>query len=95
MNMGETEAIAESYYSVMNTHRNDGGQHNDTLDMRTLIDWCLPPVLKCPKTISEVATMFRTGDTNENVSRHRSPIFSDGLGRASVKYSISKVWINN
>lgn len=35
--LGGTEAVVESYYSVMESQRQDGGQHNYTLDMRTLL----------------------------------------------------------
>lgn len=82
-NKGGSEAIVESYYGVMKTQYFDGGQNNDTLDKRTLVDWCLPPVLACPQSISGIAKLHQ--------SRHRLPIFHDLKQRASDKYVFSKV----
>lgn len=65
-NMGGSEAIAESYYRVMETQRFDGGQSNEILDMRTLIDWSLPNVVACPNTVSRIASSYRS-------KNHRSP----------------------
>lgn len=90
LSMGGSEAIAETYYSVMNTQRFDGGQSNETLEMRTLVDWCLPPVLSCPESISKIAKLYRLGDGNK-LKKHRAPILQDKRGRSSNKYKVSKV----
>lgn len=89
-NMGGSEAIAESYYSVMNSQRFDGGQLNETLDMRTLVDWCLPPVLACPNSVSAIAKIYREGDDGK-VNKHRCQLFHDKKGRAYNKYVTSKL----
>ena len=90
-NMGGSEAVAESYYSVMKTQRKDGGQDNESIDMRTLIDWSLPPVYQCPQTISNIATIYRKGNGKAKVSGHRAPVFFDKRHRSAGKYSVSKV----
>ena len=91
MAMGGSEAIVESYYSVMNSQRKDGGQDNEALDMRTLIDWSLLPVIKCPETVRSIAKIYRSGNAKANISRHRTPIFADKQGRTHGKYKVSKV----
>lgn len=74
-NLGGTEAVVESYYSVMESQRQDGGQNNDTLDMRTFIDWCLPPLLAIPEqVIADAAKIYRNGDATALVKKHRTPI---------------------
>lgn len=86
-NMGGSEAVAESYYSVMNTQRFDGGQTNSTLEARTLIDWCLPSVIACPETVEKIAKVYKSGV--DNVSKRS--IFTDSKGRSLNKYKFSKV----
>jgi hypothetical protein len=75
----------------MKSQRQDGGQENETLDMRTLVDWSLPYVIQRPKTIAEIAQMYRSGDARANVGKHRSQILYDQRGRASQKYVHSRV----
>jgi hypothetical protein len=61
LSLGGSEAIVESYYAVMKSQHQDRGQENETLDVRTLVDWSLPYVIQCPKTIAEIAKMYRSG----------------------------------
>lgn len=75
----------------MNTQIFDGGQHNETLDMRTLVDWCLPPDLECEESITEIAKIYRKG---EQFRKHRAPIFHDKQSRSNQKYVVSKVLDN-
>lgn len=89
--LGGSEAVVESYYSVMTAHRKDGGLENENLDMRTMLDWSLPPVLSCPNFIKEVALVHRQGDVKGKVSKHRNPVFCDPKERALNKYTFSKV----
>ena len=91
MAMGGSEAIVESYYSVMNSQRKDGGQDNEALDMRTLIDWSLLPVIKCPETVRSIAKIYRSGNTKANISRHHTLIFADKQDITHEKYKVSKV----
>jgi len=86
--MSGSEAIVESYYSVMKTHRKDGGQHNDTLDMRTLVDWSLPAPINCPKTVTKIGAVYRCGSAKGRVGRHRTPVLT---GRLYSSNQVSKV----
>ena len=45
--MSGSEAVVESYYSVMKTESMVGGQSNDTLTQRTNVDWSFPMPLQC------------------------------------------------
>ena len=40
---GGTEAVVESFYSVMKTQQTGFHMLNETLTNRTIIDWCYPP----------------------------------------------------
>jgi len=77
ISLGGSEAVAESLYSVADSQRQDGGQHNDTLDMRTIIDWNLPSVLSCPEAIEAIAQIYREGDIKASVAPHRTPILKN------------------
>ena len=90
MSLGGSEAIVESYYSVMETQRKDGGQSNDVLDLRTMIDWCLPPVISVPNTVSSIASLYRSGDVKNMLKKHRSPIYQDPRNRV-IPRQVSKV----
>ena len=88
-NFGGSEAIAETFFRVMEAQRKDN-QDVATLDMRTLISFCLPEPSQCPQTISDIAALFRKGDLKNKVKRHRANIFYDKRGRAAGKYTVSK-----
>ncbi len=62
MSMGGSEAICESFYSVMNTQK-QMGQHNSTLEDRTLVDWSTSNVLSSENIIAEAAKLYVNGDT--------------------------------
>ena len=70
-----TEAVAESFYRVMSTQEQDGGQKLETLALRSSIDWCLPAVLQCEKPIKEIAKLYLTGDEEQKLKKHNIPIF--------------------
>ena len=53
-----TEAVAESFYHVMNMQEQDGGQKLETLALRSRVDWCLPAVLQCEQPIEEMAKLW-------------------------------------
>ena len=80
-NMGGSEAISETYFSVMEAQK-QSNQDNDTLDMRTLISFCMPPPSNCPKAIEEIASLYLNGDVKNKVAKHRANIFYDRRGRA-------------
>ena len=73
----------------MDKQRKDGGQLQDTLEARTIIDYCLPHPSQCPGTINNIAKIYLT--ENVNGVQHRAPIFKDFRQRAINKYNVSKV----
>ena len=86
--MSGSEAVVESYYSVMKTRKMEGGQLNDTLVERTNVDWCFPMPVQCEETVKEVATLyFIDGDKDAGLPRHRIPVFLDERGRAFNKHA--------
>ena len=85
--MSGSEAVVESYYSVMKTQTMPGGQLNDTLVQRTNIDWCFPMANQCEETVKEVAALYLEGDKTFGLKKHQVPIFVDKRGRALGKYS--------
>lgn len=88
---GGCEAIVEGFYSVMKTHKKCGGQSNKTLVHRAVVDWCLPNVTSCPKTIKAIAKLHAKGNTKLGVSAHRSALLTDFRGRTTKSHNVSKV----
>ena len=41
--------------------------------------------------MEEIGRLYTEGDKKLGIARHRLPFFSDGKGRAAMKYDISKV----
>ena len=58
LGMSGSEAVVESYYSVMKTQPMVGDQSNNTLVQRTNVDWSFPMPLQCQETIKDVATLY-------------------------------------
>lgn len=65
-----TEAIAESFYRVMETQEKDGGQSQNVLIMRTNVDWCLAPLIQCENSLSAMADLYIKGDESLGLKRH-------------------------
>ena len=57
--MGGCESVVEGFYSTMSRHQFTGGQSNDTLVDRAIIDWLFPAALplQSPSTMRSVATL--------------------------------------
>ena len=87
MAMSGSEAVAESYYSVMGTQTMTGGQDNDTLVLRTNIDWCFPNSINCNETIKEVANFYLNGCEKYKIKKHQIPVFIDKRRSVQVKYN--------
>ena len=85
--MSGSEAVVESFYSVMKTQIQSGGQNNATLVERTIVDWSFPHPFQCEETIKEVAALYLNGDKEYGLSRHQVPVFVDERDRALRKYS--------
>jgi hypothetical protein len=50
-----TEAVAESFYRVIEKQEMDGGQSHEVLVNRSKVDWSLPPVIQCEPALTEMA----------------------------------------
>ena len=67
--LGGSEAIVETYYSVMKHQAKDGGQSNEVLQNRTLADWSCPNIMQAEKLLQRAAWFYLNGD-QENLGRH-------------------------
>lgn len=71
MAMGGSEAIVESFYSVMDTQK-QVRQHHVTLEERTILDWATSNVLNSEDIIAKAAKFYVDGSMAEpRLSRHR------------------------
>ena len=70
-----TEAVAESFYRVVEAQEMDGGQSLDVLGNRTKVDWCCPSVLQCERSLTEMAKLYIDGDKSMGLQRHHIPVF--------------------
>ncbi|CAB3982584.1 Hypothetical predicted protein [Paramuricea clavata] len=69
--MGGSEAIVESFYSVMDTQK-QVSQHHVTLEDRTILDWATSNVLNSEDIIAKAAKFYVDGSMAEpRLSRHR------------------------
>ena len=89
--MSDSEAVVESYYSVMKSQKMEGGQLNETLGERTNADWCFPMPIQCEETIKVVASLspsryYQDGDKDAGLPCHRMPVFFNERDRALNKY---------
>ena len=74
---GGCEAVVEGFYSLVKAHKKAGGQGNEMLVKRAVVDWSLPDPLSCPKTMEEIGQLYTEGNKKLGLSKHRLPIFSD------------------
>ena len=70
-----TEAVAESFYRVVEKQEMEGGQTISVLMNRAKIDWCLPSVIQCDSAITEMAKIQYSSEITENASGTRSICF--------------------
>lgn len=74
---GGPESVVESYYSVMKSQQQLGGQNNENLSLRAKLDWSLPNILQSERMIKEVANLYVHGDTGKGLKRHTIPVICD------------------
>lgn len=70
MSMGGSEAIVESFYSVMDTQK-QVRQHHVTLEDRTILDWATSNVLNCEDVVARAAKLYVDGMAEKRLPRHR------------------------
>ncbi len=66
--LGGPEAIAESFYSVMDTQWQYGSQNHSTLQDRTLLDWATSNVIQSEDIITRAAKLNLDGEKEERLS---------------------------
>ena len=88
---GSCEAVVEGFYSVVKAHKQYGGQSNDVLMHRAVVDWCIPQPITCKETMLEIGKLYSEGSKVLGISKHRSAFFSNVRERAAMKYKVSKV----
>lgn len=77
---GGSEAIAESAYSVIASQQHCGGQSNDTLTLRSKLDWNLPDnVSQCTNTIIAASELYIKGKLDQGLKPHKAPVFVRGV----------------
>ena len=81
MAMSGSEAVVERYYSVMKRQTLPGGQMNETLVLRTNIDWCFPMPSQCEETIKEIDSLYIKGNKDLGLRPHQIPVFLDQRDR--------------
>ena len=62
------EVIVEGFYSIVSAHTKSGGQSNQSLCHRAIVDWCLPHPIHCPETVKEIAQVSTEGDEAKKLS---------------------------
>lgn len=70
MSLGGSEAIVESFYSVMDTQRKVRQQHT-TLEDRSILDWSISNVLNVEDIVSKAAKLYVDGSSVLKLLRHR------------------------
>ena len=98
---GGCEAVVESLYSVMKTNATGSNLSNDTLSLRTIVDWCFLGPSACTSTLAKVAEMHLKGDSAFGITEHRLPMhvdrrrrsqyFEKGKVTAKIKSEIPKL----
>lgn len=86
-----SEAVMEGFYSVVQAHKKYGGQSNEVLMHRAIVDWSIPHPISCKKTMLQIGKLHSEGCQDRGISRHRSALFNDGREQASRKYKVRKV----
>ena len=56
---GGCEAVVEGFYSLMKAHKRAGGQGNEILVKRVVVDWSIPDPLSCPNTCKKSASFIQ------------------------------------
>lgn len=70
MSLGGSEAIVESFYSVMDTQRKVRQQHA-TLEDRAILDWSTSNVLNVEDVVRKAAKLYIDGSSELKLPRHR------------------------
>ena len=92
------EAIVEGFYILVNFHKKSGGQSNDLLVQRVLVDWTLPHSISCLKTMKQIAIIYTDSDPKTSLIKHRLSTYFDKRELGWKKYkrrkAVDKLKIN-
>lgn len=86
-----TEAVAESFYQVVEKQEMEGGQTMGVLMNRAKIDWRLPSVIQCESALTEIAKLHINGDKELGLARHFIPLYRDRRSWQKHQGEMSKV----
>eukprot|EP00794_Sanderia_malayensis_P001914 gene1914-2172_t len=87
MSMGGSEAIVESFYSVMDTQR-QVRQNHSTLEDRSILDWATSNILCHDNIIAKAARIYVDGMPSLKLPRHRVGVLKK---KTESSYRASKV----
>ena len=86
-----TEAVAQSFYRVVEKQEMEGGQSLGVLMNCAKIDWCLPSVIQCESALTEIAKLYINGDKELGLARHFIPLYKDQRSWQKHQGEMSKV----
>ena len=75
---GGPEAVVETYYSVVKSQQQAGGQTNENLSLRAKLDWSLPNILQSETMVKEVSELYIQGCKDKGLKKHVVPVLADG-----------------
>ena len=86
-----TEAVAESFYRVVEKQEMEGGQSLGVLMNHAKIAWCLPSVIQCESALTEIAKLYINGDKELGLAQHFIPLYRDQRSWQKHQGEMSKV----
>ena len=86
-----TEAVAESFYRVVEQQEMGGKQSLEILSQRSKVDWCFPYTIQCEDALQEMAQIYIEGNSTVGMKRHYVPVYSDKRSRKRHLNEASKV----
>ena len=69
----------------------EGGQTIGVLMNRAKIDWCLPSVIQCDSSITEMAKLYINGDKELGLAKHHIKFYRDRRSWQKHEGDMSKV----
>ena len=89
------EAIVEGFCILVNVHKKSGGQSNDILVQRALVDWTLPHSISCPKSMKQIAKIYTDGNPKTGLIKHRLSTFFNKREPNAKNTKEAKLWASS
>jgi hypothetical protein len=87
-----TEAVAESFFRVVDKQEMEGGQSTQVLMNHAKVDWCLLSVIQCDSALNEMANMYINGNNEDRgLNKHHIPVFRDRRSWQKHEAELSKL----